>query len=58
MTVKFGMTLLQERHWMEIEVAFDLIPEALTIIPGIFTSFDTISDYKDNLIIVHSKKNF
>lgn len=42
--VKFGTTFLQERHWIEIFVALALIPEADTIIPGIFTKWETCSD--------------
>lgn len=36
--------LLQERHWIEIFVALALIPEALTIMPGILTRRETTSD--------------
>lgn len=43
-TAKLGITLLHDRHWMEILVAFALIPETLTMIPGILTRRDTTSD--------------
>lgn len=44
LTDKLGITFRQERHWIDIFVAFALIPDAETIIPGIFTSRDTVSD--------------
>lgn len=43
---KFERTSWQVLHIIEILVAFAFIPEALTIIPGTFTSLETISDFK------------
>ena len=40
----FGITVLQDLHWIDIWVAFALIPLAATTIPGILTKRDTRSD--------------
>ena len=40
----FGITVRQDRHWIDICVALALIPLAATTIPGIFTRRETRSD--------------
>lgn len=39
------MILRQDRHWIDILVAFALMPDADITMPGIFTSRDTVSDW-------------
>lgn len=44
LTGRLGTTFLQDRHCIEILVALAFIPDADTIIPGIFTRRETVSD--------------
>jgi len=49
---------LQDRHCIAIFVAFDLMPDAETIIPGILTSFETISGCNSEAIILKLVLNY
>lgn len=54
------MMLRHDRHWIEILVAFALMPEADMTIPGILTRRDTVSDcnIKDDSEIYSKNKGF
>lgn len=39
------MTSLHERHWIDMVVAFALIPDADMMMPAIFTKRETLSDF-------------
>ena len=48
LTLMLFMKLRQLRHWMEMRVALQRIDEAAITMPGIFTSWDTCSDYTNS----------
>ena len=45
----FGMVFLHPLHWIVILVALTRIVEALIMMPGIFTNFETFTDYENKI---------
>ena len=51
LTLMLFIKLRQLRHWIEMRVALQRIDEAAITMPGILTSWDTCSDYTNNMHI-------
>lgn len=56
-TFKFGIISLHDRHWIDIVVAFALIPDAAMMIPATLTKRDTHSDWKKQNINISLNQN-